>query len=92
MSFKAEKVNEFKEIFSENWVFISSFKGCRHVELLQDKTEPNVFFTFSVWDDERFLEEYRNSLLFEDVWGKTKILFNAKPEAWTLNELKFLIK
>ena len=87
MSFKPEKVNEFKTIYKESSVFISSFKGCSHVELMQDKTNPNIFFTYSIWDAEEFLEDYRNSALFESVWSKTKILFNAKPEAWTVEEV-----
>ena len=88
MSFHSEKIEEFKIIFKESKVFISSFKGCTHVELLQDKNNPNIFFTYSVWDNETHLEEYRNSALFESVWGKTKVLFNDKPEAWTVEVVR----
>ena len=89
MSFHNDKVEEFKEIFSTNWKFIASFKGCSRVELLQDKIHPNVFFTYSIWQNENDLEDYRNSELFEKVWSKTKVLFNAKPEAWTVQQLEF---
>jgi quinol monooxygenase YgiN len=89
MSFHPAKVNEFKEVFRQNWNRIASFKGCSHVELLQDKTNPSIFFTYSIWDNEASLEEYRNSDLFAAVWGKTKTLFNDKPQAWSVEELKF---
>ena len=36
----------------------------------------------------RFLElYYRASELFYDVWTFTKKLFNAKPEAWSVDKL-----
>jgi quinol monooxygenase YgiN len=89
MSFHPEKIEDFKAVFKENWKFIASFEGCSHVELLQDKMHPNTFFTYSIWKDEIYLEKYRNSELFAKVWGKTKILFNDKPHAWTVDELKF---
>ena len=36
----------------------------------------------------------RNSELFKDVWSRTKILFNKKPEAWStkkINEVRKVI-
>ncbi len=89
MSFQPEKVDEFKGIFSKNWKLIAGFEGCSHVELLQDQSHPNVFFTYSIWENEEFLNKYRDSELFNKVWSSTKVLFNDKPQAWTVNELKF---
>jgi len=89
MSFQPEKVDEFKGIFSKNWKLIAGFEGCSHVELLQDQSHFNVFFTYSIWENEEFLNKYRDSELFNKVWSSTKVLFNDKPQAWTVNELKF---
>lgn len=89
MSFAPDKVEDFKEVFRTNWTFIRGFEGCDHVELLQDELHPNIFFTYSLWKSEEHLNAYRDSELFAKVWGKTKILFNDKPQAWTVKELKF---
>lgn len=89
MSFHPENVVDFKNIFSTNWKLIAGFEGCSHVELLQDQLQPNVFFTYSIWENEECLNKYRNSELFNRVWSGTKVLFNEKPQAWTVNELKF---
>lgn len=89
MSFKPENVNAFKQVFGNNWKFISGFEGCQHVELLQDKLIPTVFFTFSIWQSEEHLDAYRQSELFKRVWGDTKALFNDKPQAWSVSELSF---
>lgn len=89
MSFAPEKVEEFKAIFKTNWKFIKGFEGCHHVELLQDQVTDNVFFTYSLWRSQEDVEAYRNSELFAKVWGATKVLFNDKPQAWSVKELNF---
>ncbi len=89
MSFKPENIETFKTIFETNWQRIKGFEGCSHVELLQDKNNPEIFFTYSLWQSEEHLNNYRNSELFNTVWSSTKALFNAKPEAWSVNQLLF---
>ncbi len=44
MSFKPQHIEDFKTIFKTNWQHIKGFKGCQHVELLQDKNNLSVFF------------------------------------------------
>jgi len=89
MSFHPEKVEDFKKIFETNWQRIKGFEGCSHVELLQDENAPNIFFTYSLWKSEAYLNAYRDSELFARVWGGTKLLFNDRPQAWTVKEIKF---
>lgn len=85
MTFKSDSVERFKDIFHSSKSLIAAMDGCRHVELLQDINNPCIFFTLSIWDSPEHLESYRKSELFEGVWAKTKILFDDKPQAWSLN-------
>lgn len=85
LSFRPEACDEFRGLFEATKNQIRAFPGCRHLELLQDVQQPNVFFTFSHWTDEEALNRYRHSPLFEKTWASTKILFNDKPQAWSLN-------
>lgn len=89
MSFHPESVDEFIEIFRENWTRIQGFDGCRHVELLRDSFTTNIFFTYSVWESNEHLDAYRRSELFEKVWSETKKLFNDKPQAWSVVLMEF---
>ena len=89
MSFELEEVEKFKSIYELNWHKIKGFEGCLHVELLQDRSSPSIFFTYSNWESENHLNNYRDSILFKTVWASTKVLFNQKPEAWTLIVLEF---
>ncbi len=87
LSFKAEHVDEFKQNFEAKKNLIRSFDGCQHLELWNDDSNPRQFFTYSHWLSTAHLDAYRHSELFKGVWAKTKVLFDQKPEAWTVNEL-----
>lgn len=87
LGFKTEHVETFKQIFEESKLKIRGFEGCQHLELLQGATDPSVFFTYSYWENEEALNNYRHSPLFKSTWAKTKILFNQKPEAWSTYSL-----
>ena len=90
MSFQPEKIEEFLNNFNTKKELIRNSPGCRLLELYRDKTNPNIFFTYSYWDTEQDLENYRNSELFKGVWAQTKVLFNDKPLAWSVDKVESL--
>ena len=83
MTFRPEKTEEFLEIFRNSKAKIRAFEGCQHVELLKDLNQPNIYSTYSLWDSEEHLNNYRDSELFGQVWPATKTLFADKPQAWS---------
>ena len=85
MHFRGEAVNQFIEVFNASSMHIRSFPGCMNLELLQDLNDSAHIFTYSFWENEEALLAYRNSDLFSSTWRKTKILFDKKPNAWSLN-------
>jgi heme-degrading monooxygenase HmoA len=86
MGFHEEHINAFLANFNSKKEHIRNTNGCQLLELYRDKTNPTIFFTYSYWDSEQDLENYRNSDLFKGVWAQTKILFNQKPEAWSVDK------
>ena len=90
MGFSEEHIETFIKNFDANKTKIRGFKGCQFLELYRDKNNSNIFFTYSYWDTESDLEAYRKSDLFKNVWSKTKPLFNAKPEAWSVDKVASL--
>ena len=87
LSFHVEHISAFKTIFEESKQKILTQKGCLRLEMLQDVNEKNIFFTYSWWDSEKDLNDYRHSKLFKGVWNKTKLLFNDKPKAWCTEKI-----
>ena len=86
MSFHSKHIDEFLEMFHQKKEFIRATEGCKLLELYQDKNNPEIFFTYSYWEKEEYLEKYRNSELFKKVWKQTKTYFNDKPQAWSVDK------
>jgi len=84
LSVRPEEVENFQVIFEESKTNIRGFEGCQHLELLRCTDPDNIFFTYSFWNNEEALDAYRKSDLFKRTWSKTKLLFNDKPEAWSV--------
>ena len=83
MTFKPEKVDQFLEVFNTSKSKIRNFPGCNHLELHRDYHNEHIFSTYSHWDSDEELENYRHSDLFKDVWARTKVLFDDKPVAFS---------
>lgn len=86
MTFAPEKTGDFIKTFNERKAMIASFEGCSGVELLRDLNNPNIFFTYSRWNNADSLEKYRQSELFTTVWDTVKQWFAGKPEAWSVTQ------
>ncbi|NVJ88577.1 MAG: antibiotic biosynthesis monooxygenase [Flavobacteriaceae bacterium] len=86
MSFHTKHIPAFLKMFDEKKALIRANKGCELLELYQDKNNPEIFFTYSYWNSEDDLENYRNSALFKATWAQTKTYFNDKPLAWSVDK------
>ena len=91
MSFHPKFIKDFLIMFDEKKMLIRNTNGCKLLELYQDKNNPEIFFTYSYWESESDLENYRNSELFKDTWAQTKTYFNDKPQAWSVDKKVSLI-
>lgn len=91
MSFQENKISDFLDNFEVVKEKIRNVPGNRLLELYRDKSDPCIYFTYSYWEIEQDLENYRSSELFLDIWTDTKKLFNNKPEAWSLDKVVSLV-
>lgn len=87
MVFEPDSVDQFITLFNSVRDKIMDAPGCKSLILYRDKRTPNIYFTYSHWLSEDYLEQYRLSNLFRETWAKTKILFKEKPEAWTVEQI-----
>jgi len=91
MQFKPEEVENFKQLFEERKEKIRAFPGCLYLELLQGTAaNDKVFFTYSYWESEEDLDNYRYSDLFAETWKLTKQMFSKKAEAISTHKLHSL--
>ncbi|MGB8193229.1 MAG: antibiotic biosynthesis monooxygenase family protein [Chitinophagaceae bacterium] len=87
MSFHPHTIDSFLQLFEERKSIIRNFPGCTHLALLKDINDPLQYFTYSIWENEEALNNYRQSDFFVETWGTTKKLFAGKPEAWSVEEI-----
>ena len=90
MGFMEDKTQTFEEIFQNSRELIRARQGCLYLSLHQDEDNKQVYYTISRWDSPADLEAYRQSELFKTTWAATKILFSAKPIAYSLAPLQEL--
>ncbi len=87
MIFQEQETERFLSVFNANKEKIRNVNGCNYLELLQDHHFKNIFYTYSFWDSQEDLDNYRDSELFKTVWGQTKPLFKEKPSAFSANSI-----
>ena len=85
LHFEPTKVSVFIDFFDQIKHIVNGFDGCYGMQLLQDKNNPGIVMTYSHWENENALENYRKSDAFGEIWPTIKPWFIEKPEAWTLN-------
>jgi len=90
MTFQEDKIEDFLEIFNRSKRLIRGFEGCRHLELLRDKSAQNIILTYSHWLSEEHLNTYRDSELFKTTWAATKALFSDKPVAFSSESVEIV--
>ncbi len=88
MTFRPEAITAFLENFEANKNSIRNFPGCCHLELWEDHHSKNIFMTYSHWESEEALNQYRDSELFKSVWSFTKALFAEKPQAFSSKKMQ----
>lgn len=86
-----DEVEHFLKMFDEVSPKIRSFDGCKHLELLQNPTYPNIVCTYSHWISISHLNAYRESQLFKSTWAQTKKMFAAPPQAQSFHKIRNLI-
>ena len=85
MEFQPDKVADFLPFFDTVKQDIASFEGCLGMKLMQDQANSSIIFTYSHWENQEALDNYRKSELFGSVWPMVKPWFHSKPEAWSLD-------
>ena len=87
MTFRNDCTQEFLLIFDQYQSRIRAAEGCISLALLRDTSDPRVFFTYSKWEDALFVDQYRQSNVFGEVWPRVKLLFDEPAQAWSVESL-----
>lgn len=83
LTLKEENIQDFITHFDTVKEKINNFPGCKGMKLLRDKKNAQIVFTYSEWESEDDLENYRHSELFGEVWPTVKQWFAERTDAWS---------
>lgn len=86
MTFKPEHAKDFEQYYLTIKHKVAGQPGCNGVKLLKERGDTGVFFTYSQWDSEDDLNNYRSTETFGQIWPTVKNWFAEKAEAWTVDE------
>jgi quinol monooxygenase YgiN len=87
MTFIESRIDDFRKFVISIGPTIRSFKGCHHLDILQDIHHKNIFFSYSQWESEADLDNYRSSDFFKETWSKVSEWFKRSPRAWSTEKL-----
>ncbi len=82
-----EELETFLAHFTEYAPKVRGMKGCNHLEVFKDINNPGVCFTYSKWDSEEDLINYKETEVFKIIWKFAKSKFAGKPEAWSVDKI-----
>jgi|GEM_PF-2597853 hypothetical protein len=86
------KVNEHKltafRMFMDN-LYDEKLRmsGCLHFDYFEEKRNSNVFYSYTIWENIKFLKEYKKSDLFKEVVQTLRYLCSEEPQAWTIENV-----
>jgi|SRR5690554_411182 len=69
---------------------VRSMNGCSHLHILEDMHQAGHITTYSHWESEQHLNDYRKSVIFRNFWGAIKPLFASPARAWSSESLHLL--
>ena len=86
LTFQEDHLADFYAHFETVKLNVARFPGCLGMKLMSDLNDPNIIFTYSEWENEAALDNYRCSELFLSIWPQIKPCFAQRAEAWSLKE------
>lgn len=86
LHFQDDRIDDFLSFFETVKHRVNEFPGCLGMKLLRDINTPTIVMTYSHWEDEQALDNYRLSETFGEIWPSIKSWFSEKPEAWSVSE------
>lgn len=61
--------------------------GCLHFDYFHEKNNKNIFYSYTIWESEKYLKQYKKTDLFIEVVSTLKKLCTEEPKAWTIENV-----
>ncbi|MEN9431800.1 MAG: hypothetical protein RL753_229 [Bacteroidota bacterium] len=85
LSVAPEHREAFEAYVAQKIKVVADQPGCLSATWL--RAHDGTYFTYSQWRGEEFLEDYRRSATFAEIWPTLKAWFDAPARAWSCDTL-----
>lgn len=87
MKVESKKIEAF-ELFMNN-LHDEKLKlsGCLHFDFFHEKENNNIYYAYTIWENEKYFKQYKKSDLFKEVVTTLKSLCIEEPKAWTIENV-----
>jgi len=62
-------------------------EGCLHHDIFCDKDNNSIYFSYTIWNNEKSLKKYKKSELFKVVSQTIRSFCVKEPLAWTVENV-----
>ncbi|OFX61669.1 MAG: hypothetical protein A2046_04560 [Bacteroidetes bacterium GWA2_30_7] len=76
----------FKQTLKDYQPLLKKQKGCMQIDMLNDKKIKDIYYSYTIWDNEENLKKYKNSDFYKELSSKVLPLCEKEPQAWTVDE------
>ncbi len=83
LQIQAEQIGAAKKLLEDVAPKVRNMPGCRRLEIMFDIHRKGRVTTYSYWESETNLNEYRDSDVFLVFWKAIKPMFSEKARAWS---------
>ncbi len=83
LQIQAHQIDVAKQLLKEVAPKVRSMPGCSRLEIMFGIHKKARVTTYSYWDSEKDLNDYRDSEVFQKFWKSIKPMFSEKARAWS---------
>lgn len=62
-------------------------EGCHQVEILRGKINDNIFFIYTIWQNNRLLNKFRKSEFNQEFWSNLQKMSENRPQVWSVENI-----
>lgn len=64
-----------------------TLEGCLHHDFFCEKDNRNMYYSYTIWQSEKFLNKYKKTDLFKEVTRTLRHICIKEPIAWTVENV-----
>jgi quinol monooxygenase YgiN len=87
MKVEKNKVESFERFMNNLHDEKLRLQGCLHFDYFHEKDNLYAYYSYTIWENEKFFKAYKKSDLFKEVVSTLKALCQVEPQAWTIENV-----